>query len=394
MHAIIARACNYKGMRNAKTGQNATRERRHKGSGAARRLPSGRWQASIIGADGERHKAPQTFDAKMDAESWLAAQVQDLDIGIWSVPKSRTGRGMTLGEFAGDWLAGRNLRPRVRVEYQSLLDNRILPDLGEVPIARINASMVRQWHTNQGTDKPSATAHAYDLLRNILNGAIDDEIIAVNPCRIRGASKARSTKKIKPATIPELATIEQALPERYRAMMVISAWCGVRFGEVTELRRKDVDLDAMQIHILRAVVNVPGIGFIVGETKSEAGVRDIDVPPHIRPALKNHLDQFVGLDPDALLFPAARDPLRHLSQSSRDKVFDRARIVAGRPDLRWHDLRHTGASMSAAAGANLADLKKLMGHSTTDAAMIYQHALDGRGKAIAERLSEMATQTD
>jgi integrase len=177
-------------------------------------------------------------------------------------------------------------------------------------------------------------------------------------------------------------------------MMLISAWCGVRFGEVTELRRKDVDLDAMQIHILRAVVKVPGIGFIVGETKSEAGVRDIDVPPHIRQALQNHLDQFVGLDPDALLFPAARDPLRHLSQSSRDKVFDRARIVAGRPDLRWHDLRHTGASMSAAAGANLADLKKLMGHSTTDAAMIYQHALDGRGKLIAERLSEMATQTD
>ncbi len=371
-----------------------TSKRRSRGSGKCRQLPSGKWQTKIIGSDGTYHTAPSTFDTKMDAEAWLAAQVQDLDIGVWSAPKSRTGRGLQLDEFAGGWLAGRNLRPRVRFEYQSLLDNRILPDLGDVPISRINASMVRQWHINQGTDKPSATAHAYDLLRNILNGAIDDELITVNPCRIRGASKARSTKKIKPATIPELATIEQALPERYRAMMLIAVWCGARFGEVTELRRKDIDLEAMEIHILRAVVNVPGSGFVVGETKSEAGVRDIDIPPHILPAVENHVDNYVGAGAEALLFPSARDPLKHLSQSTRDKVFDRARNVAGRPDLRWHDLRHTGASLAAAAGATLAELKKLMGHSTTDAAMIYQHALDGRGKIIAERLSEMATQAN
>lgn len=72
------------------------------------------------------------------------------------------------------------------------------------------------------------------------------------------------------------------------------------------------------------------------------------------------------------------------------KVYRRARKVAGRPDLRWHDLRHTAATMAAQKGATLAELMRRLGHSSPQAAMIYQHATDERDKAIAEKLSEMA----
>lgn len=72
------------------------------------------------------------------------------------------------------------------------------------------------------------------------------------------------------------------------------------------------------------------------------------------------------------------------------KVFRRARAVAGRPDLRWHDLRHTGSTMAAQAGATLAELMNRLGHSDVRAALIYQHATAERDAELARKLSSMA----
>jgi integrase len=82
-----------------------------------------------------------------------------------------------------------------------------------------------------------------------------------------------------------------------------------------------------------------------------------------------------------------------MATSSLYAVYHPAREAAGRPDLRFHDLRHTGAVLAAATGATLAELMARLGHSTVSAAMIYQHAAADRDKAIAEALSELATAT-
>ena len=105
------------------------------------------------------------------------------------------------------------------------------------------------------------------------------------------------------------------------------------------------------------------------------------------PMVRGHLDAHTGPERDALLFPAAQGG--HLSQSTMHKVFARARRIAGRDDLRFHDLRHTGAVLAAQTGATLAELMQRLGHSTPQAAMRYQHAAAGRDKAIAEALSRM-----
>ena len=97
------------------------------------------------------------------------------------------------------------------------------------------------------------------------------------------------------------------MPERYQAMILLASWCAMRFGELTELRRRDVDLDADKrigvIRIERAVVRV-GDGFAVTTPKSDAGTRDVAVPPHLVPVIQAHLAAHVGPEPDALLFPA------------------------------------------------------------------------------------------
>jgi integrase len=172
-------------------------------------------------------------------------------------------------------------------------------------------------------------------------------------------------------------------------MTLLAAWCGLRFGELTELRRKDIDLANGVIHVRRAVTRVAG-GFIVGTPKSDAGVRDVAVPPHLVPMLREHLSRNITGGREGLLFPAVGNPTRHLAPASLYRVFYPARQAAGRPDLRWHDLRHTGAVLAASTGASLAELMARLGHSTPQAALRYQHASHGRDQEIAALLSKLA----
>jgi len=195
--------------------------------------------------------------------------------------------------------------------------------------------------------------------------------------------------KVRPASLRELETIVEALPERYKLMALLAAWCAMRFGELAELRRGDIDLRTSQVNIRRGVVRADG-KFIIGSPKSDAGVRDVAIPPHLMPIVKAHLNSYVGRDRGALLFPAAADSDSHMAPSTLYKVYYPARKAAGREDLRWHDLRHTGAVLAAQTGATLAELMGRLGHSTPGAAMRYQHVAADRDAEIARRLSDLA----
>ena len=109
--------------------------------------------------------------------------------------------------------------------------------------------------------------------------------------------------KVEPATLNELDVMTEAMPPRYRLMLLLAAWCAMRFGELTELRRKDIDVVNGVVRIRRAVVRVRG-EFIVGTPKTDAGTRDVAIPPHLMPTVRQHLADHVERGRDALLFPA------------------------------------------------------------------------------------------
>lgn len=169
----------------------------------------------------------------------------------------------------------------------------------------------------------------------------------------------------------------------------LPVWLASRlgFGELAELRRGDVDLRTSRVKIRRGVVRVDG-QFIVGPPKTDAGVRDVAIPSHLVPLVQDHLSDHTVPGKDALLLPAAADGNVHMAPFTLYKVYYPAREAAGRKDLRWHDLCHTGASTQT--GANLAELMGRLGHTTPGAAMRYQHAAADRDAEIARRLSELA----
>ncbi len=149
-----------------------------------------------------------------------------------------------------------------------------------------------------------------------------------------------------------------------------------------------MDLDAGVLHVRRGVTRTSG-EVHVGDPKSDAGRRTVAIPPHLIAVLRDHLAEHVGQGGKALLFPARGG--QHMAPSSLYKVWYPARAAAGRSDLRFHDLRHTGATLAAATGATLAELMARLGHSTPAAALRYQHAAADRDRAIAEALSGFAS---
>jgi integrase len=361
--------------------------------GRLRKRPSGRWQAAYVGPDMQLHYAPTTFEAKDDAVVWLTTERKLTESPHWIAPKARrdtelAGLPPTLAEYAGGWLVSRDLRPRTRSDYRQLLDRLILPALGDLRLTAVTPTAVRNFYTGLGPNTPTLRARAYGLLHTIMGTAVAEQLITINPCVIRGASNAKTAHRAKPATLGELATIAERMPDHLQLAVLIAAWCGLRFGELVELRRRDVDLVEQIIHVRRGVVRVDG-KVVVGKPKSDAGIRDVAIPPHLVPEFRRHLSDHVTFGRDALLF-GGRHSNSQLAPSTLYRSFYPARAAAGRPDLRWHDLRHTGATLVAATGASLAELMARIGHSTAGAALRYQHAASDRDRVIAEALSRMA----
>lgn len=373
--------------------------------GTAHKLPSGRYRA-MYWHEGRRHKSPTQFLTEKDARGWLALQQADIIKKVWTPPEALAveaapGRKvLTFKKYADDWLKhrmvkGRPLKDRTREHYRALLDDHILPTFGSLPLASITGDDVADWYNDLDPATPTLRAHCYGLLRTILGTAATSvpKKIPFNPCNIEGATAVKRVHTPRPASVYEVQAIAWEMPRQYRAMALLAAWCALRFGELTELRRRDVLLSAPDanpegvVHVERGVVRTND-GFKETTPKSDAGTRDVSVPPHLVTVLRGHLDQFVGDGPEALLFPA--DHGGHLAPATLYRHFYKARERVGRPDLRWHDLRHTGADLAAVTGATLADLMSRLGHSTPGAAMRYQHASQARDKQLAAKLSKLA----
>ena len=391
-----------------------------RGFGALAVLPSGRIRARYTGPDGGWHNAPRTFDTRLDAEAWLTDERRLISAGTWISPADRAAaaksKPVTFGAYAEAWLAGRKVRgralaDRTRDSYRDLLDAYILPTFGSVPLKAITPEMVDHWYELCAVGRPTTQARAYSLLRTILGTAVDRNLIhTANPAKVRGGGSAERAKKVRPATLSELETLAAAMPAKHRLLVLLASWCALRFGELAELRRADIDLKHGVVRVRRGVIRTrttdddgtPRMTTVVKTPKSDAGVRDVAIPPHLIPMVRDHVKQHAAPGPEGLLFPGADGG--HLAPSSlygrvetststgRTRGgwgFYRARHVAGRDDLRFHDLRHTGAVLAAQTGATLAELMGRLGHSTPSAALRYQHAAAERDHEIARRLSLM-----
>ncbi|MEU4739083.1 tyrosine-type recombinase/integrase [Actinosynnema sp. NPDC023658] len=356
--------------------------------GWVRKLPSGRFQASYLGPDGQRHNAPDTFATERDADRWLVQVESVIMRQEWMNPNRAK---VSLQEYAERWIAERpGLRPRTIHLYEWLLTKYVTPHLGAVQLGQLDTPMIRQWRARllaAGVSE-SMTAKAYRLLRAVLmTAANEDRIIPRNPCQVRGAGSENPDERpvLTVAQVFDLAS--RMADRRYRAFVLLAAFATLRWGEITALRRMDIAPDASAVRVAGAFVELPGRGLVYGPPKSRAGLRSVAIPEAIRADLLAHLDEFTASAPDAWVFTGQRgNPLRRGDFNPRTGW---KKVVAdiGVPHLHFHDLRHTGNTLAARTKASTRDLMARMGHDSPRAALIYQHATTEASREIAAALS-------
>ena len=311
------------------------------------------------------------------------------------------------------------------------------------PIAKAVSQQVREWRATllNGGVSVSVTAKAYRLLRAIMTTAVEeDKILPRNPCQIRkagtedaaerpvltvaqvfelaeqvgrrpvgniraipGGYRLRFRRAGEMRTSPEVyasrAEAERALwtmagdgradcmhDRRFYALVLLATFSSLRWGEVTALRRRDLDLDARTVRIRAAYIERSTGEMLLGPPKSQAGRRIVGIPEAIVPALRAHLAVFAQDEPGALVFPGAKGgPIRR-GNFNKMSAWPHAVASIGMPGLHFHDLRHTGNQFAAQSGARLRDLMARMGHDSERAAMIYQHEARGADQLITNAI--------
>jgi integrase len=366
----------------------------HRGWGHIRRLPSGRYQASYIGPydKATRHHPPTTYSVRELAERWLADERRLIEAGKWTPPATRTlaatAPAATVATYAEVWISERTLRPRTRADYESKLRLHIAPTpLGRTPITDLAPQAVRAWHAGLGDTHRTRNAHCYSLLHAVCETAVADQLLPSNPCQITGAMHAPTKRAPVIPTIPQLAALADAVPERFKVLILLKAWCGLRWGEVIELRRSDIDNDAEVVYVSRGVTHRKAECHV--DTTKQKQAHTVVIPPHIRADVKHHLDVHTAKGDGALLFPPARGGCHLNDRVFRDYLqpaLARAQIPA---TMRIHDLKHFAGTQTARV-ASLPETMARLGHRTVKASLIYQSVVSGRDAEVAAALSELA----
>lgn len=381
-----------------------------------------RFRARYTGPDGKRYDAEKTFSARRDAEGWLATQRVAIDNETWTEttymltasPALRPKKGgPLLHDSAMKWIAerrnsdGRPLADRTAAEYRRLFNTGPLSELGQEYMRSITPARVCEWFAeaqDMDREEPNYTqaGHAYSLLSSIFKTAVADGKVPKQPCQISGASKASSGREAIVPTDEQVMQLMAAIAPDFKAAIAIAAWGTTRFGEMTELRRKDLDvlrdedgnLKRVVVRISRAVVHTAKRGYKVKGPKSKAGERAVLIPSHVRDVIVEHLDTYVAPEPGALLFPSRTDHAAHLSPASFYDYWYPAREAIGQPNLTFHGLRHYAGTTYAQAGATMKETQTIMGHNTPAAFYRYQHVAEGRIDESAARVAERAAQRE
>jgi integrase len=352
--------------------------------GSLRQLPSGKWQARFRGPDGVLYTAPGTFPFKRDGARWLAMTEAEILFGNWTDPD---GARVPLIEYAEVWIEERpGLRPKTIQLYRYLLRRHIA--LGFTTVGIITDADVRRWRADliAGGVSPVTTAKAYRLLKAVLATAVEDGLIRRNPCRLRGAGTEHSPERPL-LTVGQVYELADACGPRYYALVLLACFCGLRWGELVALRRRDVDIGTATVRITRQLTEVNGQAPLFAPPKTAAGRRIVVIPSPVLPAIEAHLKAHAQPGPDGLLFTSPNGQLLRNS-TFRNRVWIPAVTVTGLTGVHFHDLRHAGNNLVAEAGANLRELMERMGHASSRAALIYLHSSPDRQRALADAIGE------
>lgn len=386
--------------------------------GNIRKLPSGRYQARYRSPDtGELIPAPTTFTTKKTAAAWLAEVQSDIERGRWRSPDEVAAEEaaaeaaaertevLTVAQLADVWLETIP-SDNHRVISASRVRRFINPELGDIRIDELTRERCDAWHRDMESTlcpgAPTQRVRTYAALHAMLKMAVHQDLIAANPLRIKGLLVDRPVREPQTATPAEVDRLAAAMPA-YLAMAVqLAAWCGLRAGEVLGLQLGDITVDratapplapVVRLQLRRHVIGGHGTGAMTiepGTKSSEGRPESVVVPPHLHTPLWEHAAEHARKTEPRWLFPGTRTVEMPCGYATLDRRFRLAKSATDLDHLTLHDLRRTGNTIAALAGATAGEMKQRLRHRTSEAAERYIVAGRGADIALATRMSEQA----
>lgn len=333
---------------------------------AYRKLPSGKWQATVRLPDGRR--VTQTDPLKSVVREWATQVEVEARRGTWRDPRQTV---ETVGDWHKRWSAGRVVEDETARADESSWRLHLRPTFERRPLREVTRSEVAAWVKErvEADVGPSAIRRALNLLKALLEGAVDDELVPANVAR-----------KVEPPTRPEgpadwytqdeVAAITAELRavgrESDAVMVEVMCWVGLRWGEAAALRGDDIDW-------LRQMLTVSHVLTQAGRDKSypktSSSVREIPVPAWL---IDNLAALLVGRERDARIFVTQRGSV-DLSAANWRKVYEAALERAGVDHGTPHTCRHTCASWLVQEGVSLYEVSRQLGHSGVQVTQRYAH---------------------
>lgn len=356
-----------------------------------RKLRSGRWQLLVRAADGAQ-VGMGSYASRADAERAGQSAANEIRSGGWVDPRRSD---ITVRAWLGAWLERRAATGRHGAVYSTQAERLarlyIYPTLGAVALTDLTSARVEAWYDDLVAGRREARgaaglipAKTYRLLRAALAAAVRDNRLIVNPANIEGAGVERSAERPY-LDVGQVLDIADHIDGRWRAMVLLAGFVGLRYGELIALERADVDLLHGVVTVTKALGELDTGELVLKAPKTAAGMRTVTIPADLRPDLEQHLAEYVGAGRDAVVFTSPRGLL--LRRRRFAKWFKAAAVAAGCPDARFHDLRHAAGTQAAQHGATERELQARLGHSSAVAARRYQHASQARDARLADRIS-------
>lgn len=335
------------------------------------------WMARYKGPDGRHHS--KAFRRKVDAERWLREQESSADRGAWIDPSAGL---VTFGDWADRWLAGADLKPSTRANYESNLRSRVLPTFGGLAVAKITPAHVRRWQADLRDSglSPASVRQARATLQAALEVATVDGLIAQNPVERTKPPKVPKRRQLflDAGQLAALAEAAESRQDGAGALITLLGYSGLRWGEAAALRWENVDLPNRRVRVREAVTDVGG--HLEWGTPKTHESRTVVIPRLVADRL--------GSPGEGLVFTAPRGGTLRVSNFRR-AVWLPACEASGMPaGLLVHDLRDTAASLAISAGASIKAVQRMLGHAS--AAM----TLDTYGSLFDEDLEDLADRLD
>lgn len=336
---------------------------------------------------GQKQFTKSGFQTKREAEAYEAQQLRSIRTNSWTSPNAAK---ITLEAVFEDWIASKQASPKTVYDYRETWSTVISPSWGLVRLEHINPASLTRWIATESKRRSVARMNkVITVFSQTLDWAVADQRIPENPLkRAKALSPGPLIRSREHQEAKVFLTHEQvhALAERsgdYALMIKTMAYTGMRFGEVTALQGRDIDLLRKRIRVNRSFSDVKG--HLLESTTKSGKSRVIPIPESIWPELKECVSSMEDLA--SLVFTTSTGHVIRYSRWRRD-VFNRAAKSAGLTDITPHGLRHTYASLAIQAGANPKVLQSVLGH--TDIRL----TLDTYGHLYDDDLDQLAEQLD